>query len=159
MQKQTLTAIVILVVVLIGGLFVSRNLESISPIVATDTTPTDNTQITADALDGMIHVFDPTEDALLASPLTVAGEARGAWFFEGSFPVRLYDSAGNVLAEGVATSTEDWMTEDFIPFEISLDYKTPATDTGTLVLMKDNPSGDPANDMTLTIPVRFDEVQ
>lgn len=91
----------------------------------------------------------------VASPLTVTGRARGYWYFEASFPAELLDGNGNQLAIQPAQAQSDWMTVDFVPFSVTLTYPTPATATGTLMLRKDNPSGEPANDDFLAIPVVF----
>ncbi len=91
----------------------------------------------------------------VASPLVVTGEARGNWYFEASFPVRLYDSANNLLTTGIAQAQSDWMTTNFVPFTVTLNFTAPTSGTGTLVLQKDNPSGLPANDAQLVIPVAF----
>ena len=47
------------------------------------------------------------------------------------------------------------MTEDFISFRAELSYERPATDTGTLLLIKDNPSDIREYDAQIEIPVRF----
>lgn len=91
----------------------------------------------------------------VSSPLTVTGKARGYWYFEASFPAELLDANGNQLAITPAQAQSDWMTEDFVPFSVTLTYPTPATATGTLMLRKDNPSGEPQNDDFLAIPVVF----
>ena len=89
------------------------------------------------------------------SPLVVAGEARGFWFFEASFPIRLYDVDGKELAVGIAQAQEEWMTEDFVPFRAELLFTKPNTSEGVLVLEKDNPSGLPEHADEFRIPVRF----
>ncbi len=91
----------------------------------------------------------------VSSPLTITGEARGYWYFEASFPVKLLDGDGNQLAIAPAQAQGEWMTEDFVPYSVTLTYPTPPTPTGTLILMKDNPSGLPENDDFLSIPVIF----
>src|SRR5476651_630333 len=48
----------------------------------------------------LLHVTVPNED--LVSPLTVTGEARGSWYFEGSFPVLLLDANGKELSHTTA---------------------------------------------------------
>ena len=101
-----------------------------------------------------IRVTQPTAGALITSPLTVRGEARGTWYFEASFPVRLLDAQGKSIAVTPAQAQGDWMTTDFVPFEALLTF-TIASRTGTLVLEKDNPSGLPQYDASITIPVRF----
>lgn len=102
-----------------------------------------------------ITVAAPLPDALVTSPLTVTGEARGTWYFEASFPVKLLDANGNVLVQHYAEAQSDWMTTDFVPFIATLTFPTPTTATGTLVLEKDNPSGLPQNAAMITVPVNF----
>ena len=101
-----------------------------------------------------IQVSEPDANTVVTSPLTVRGEARGTWYFEASFPVRLLDSSGNELAVAPAQAQDDWMTIDFVPFEVTLTYTTTSA-TGSLVLEKDNPSGEPQNAASIVIPVRF----
>lgn len=91
----------------------------------------------------------------IASPLLIKGEARGNWYFEASFPVYLFDGNGTELAVAPAQAQGDWMTTNFVPFEVTLNFITPATPTGTLVLKKDNPSGLPEHDASISIPVKF----
>lgn len=104
----------------------------------------------------MIQVSSPAPNAAVSKsqPLVVTGRAVGPWYFEAVFPVKLLDSNGNVLAQAPAQAQADWMTTDFVPFQVTLTFTT--TDTsGTLVLQNDNPSGEPQNDKIVTIPVMF----
>ncbi len=96
----------------------------------------------------------PNQDII--SPLTVKGRARGSWFFEGSFPVFLTDWDGKIIAQGVAQAQGDWMTNDFVPFEVTLSFvadKDAYSNRGSLILKKDNPSGLASLDDALEIPV------
>lgn len=95
----------------------------------------------------------PLPGSVVTSPLTITGQARG-WYFEASFPVRLLDSAANEIAITPAQAQGDWMTTGFVPFQATLTFET-ASQNGTLVLEKDNPSGEPQNDASLSVPVRF----
>lgn len=104
---------------------------------------------------GLITVANVAPGDQVASPLVVTGEARGYWYFEASFPVKLLDGNGAQLALVPAQALTDWMTEDFVPFSVTLTFPPPSTATGTLMLMKDNPSGEPQNDDFLAIPVVF----
>jgi hypothetical protein len=101
-----------------------------------------------------IQVDAPAANAVVQSPLVVTGRARGTWYFEASFPVRLLDSAGNELAVSPAEAQSDWMTTDFVPFQTTLVFTT-TSQTGSLVLEKDNPSGEPQNAASVVIPVDF----
>ncbi|MBI4133473.1 PQQ-dependent sugar dehydrogenase [Candidatus Uhrbacteria bacterium] len=103
----------------------------------------------------VIHVTAPAPNELVGSPLTVTGEARGTWFFEASFPMQLEDAEGNVIAVGFVEAQGDWMTTEFVPFRGTIQFDAPASNQGTLVLMKDNPSGLPQFAEEVRIPVRF----
>jgi len=103
----------------------------------------------------LIKIDNPRPNAKITSPLTVTGQARGNWFFEASFPVKLMDETGDELARGIAQAQGEWMTEDFVPFTAKLEFWGPAGSTGTLILERDNPSGLPENDSQLVVPVKF----
>lgn len=95
------------------------------------------------------------------SPLKITGEARGNWYFEASFPVSLVNWDGLIIAQGPAQAQGEWMTEEFVPFEITLEFENPSWDAdfskrGALILQKDNPSGLPEHDDSLEIPVVFE---
>ena len=103
----------------------------------------------------MIRVETPQAGAVIRSPLTVRGQARGHWYFEGDFPLMLRDSGGKILARGVASAKGEWMTNDFVPFVGKLVFAAPEGLSGELILQKDNPSGRRELDDSLIIPVRF----
>ena len=103
----------------------------------------------------LIRVSAPLPEDVMVSPLTVTGEARGFWFFEASFPVKLLDENGKQIAIGIAEAQKEWMTESFVPFKAELQFISPETERGTLVLERDNPSGLPEHDRALGIPIRF----
>ena len=113
-----------------------------------------SSQVVTDNAD-LITVFSPKPGEAVKSPLTVTGEARGYWFFEASFPVRLLDANGTVLVETFATAQDEWMTENFVPFSVELTFTQPASQSGQLILMRDNPSGLPENDASILIPIIF----
>jgi len=103
----------------------------------------------------LIKVSSPRPNQVVASPLLIEGTARGFWFFEASFPVKLFDANGNTIATGIAQAQSEWMTRDFVPFRLRLEFARPKTSKGSLILEKDNPSGLPQNDDKLIIPVKF----
>lgn len=102
-------------------------------------------------------VEQPVAASLITSPVVISGQARGMWFFEGSFPVFLTDANNQIIAQGIATSTQDWMTKEFIPFTATLYFERPLTETGNIILKKDNPSGLPEYDDQLIWPIKFDQ--
>lgn len=103
----------------------------------------------------LIQVNQPKEGDRVKSPLVVQGRARGNWYFEGSFPVRLETAAGEVLAEVPGSAQGEWMTTDFVPFELSLVYGTTTATSGVLILQNDNPSGLIEQAKEIRIPVLF----
>ena len=104
----------------------------------------------------LISVSNPVKNQSVSSPLTITGSARGNWYFEAVFPITLKDATGTVIAQGQGQAQSDWTTTDFVPFTATLTFPAqPAGSTGTLVLKNDNPSGDPAKQKELDIPVKF----
>ena len=105
--------------------------------------------------DNLIRLESPRPNTLVDSPLNITGMARGYWFFEASFPVRITDANGTELGVAPAQAEGEWMTEEFVPFSATLEFKSPATQRGYLILEKDNPSGLPENADELKIPISF----
>ena len=104
----------------------------------------------------LIRIITPRPGATVTSPLRVRGEARGTWFFEASFPVRLVDADGHEIAVVPAQAQGEWMTERFVPFEAVLEFSASAAGTrGTLILEKNNASGLPEHADELRISVQF----
>jgi hypothetical protein len=97
----------------------------------------------------------PRPNQIVSNPLIISGEARGYWFFEGDFPVKLVDENGVVLAEGYVTAKSDSMVEEFVQYEGSISFDAGVSKKGELILMRDNPSGLSENDDQLIVPVKF----
>jgi len=106
----------------------------------------------------LIKIDNPRPNQIIENPLFIKGEARGNWYFEASFPVKLFDDNGFLLGVTPAQALGDWMTEDFVPFNTTLLFAVPSTPKGRLVLEKDNPSGLPEYADELIVPVYFKEV-
>jgi hypothetical protein len=106
----------------------------------------------------LIRITSPRPNQTIESPLTITGEARGFWFFEADFPVKIYDGNNKLLGVAVAQSQGEWMTENFVPFAATLDFSFSGTKKGVLVLEKDNPSGLAQNADELRVPVVFKTV-
>src|SRR6476620_3893721 len=78
-----------------------------------DVAPTENQAVepttTYKSLKGIsIKVFRPMKGDQVSTPLVVMGEVPGNWSFEASFPVKLLDSNGKVLADETAQVQADW---------------------------------------------------
>lgn len=111
---------------------------------------------TGNCRDTLIAVETPPPGAVIESPLTIRGRARGSWFFEGDFPILLKDAGGNVIARSYVTAETEWMTTDFVDFSGSLSFTNPRRGSrGTLVFVKDNPSDQAKLDDSTAIPVFF----
>jgi hypothetical protein len=124
--------------------------------ISKETAATASETNTKDNTSDQIKVTNPMTNQVVGSPLTVEGEARGTWFFEATFPVNLLDAIGDVIASSPANAQGEWMTQDFVSFKAQLIFEKPATNTGVLVLKKDNPSGLPENDASIEIPILFE---
>ncbi len=105
--------------------------------------------------DSLVQLALPSPGATVSPPLRIEGVARGTYFFEGSFPVRLEDGDGNELITAPATAAGDWMTDNWVGYSAILEFTPPKTETGTLILERDNPSGLERNAHRLRIPIRF----
>lgn len=161
-MKNSLLSIVIILAILIAGVFALSNfykqkLDNDPP----DETLSDLEEYIASKSD-LIVLHEPEPLSSVSSPLSIKGQARGTWYFEGDFPIVLLDGNGAVITQWFASAVLDpndpsstWMTEDFVPFEAELIFTTPATSEGTLVLHKDNPSGLPEHNDELRIPLSF----
>lgn len=101
----------------------------------------------------LIVVELPFPGAVTGKEFSVIGKARGFWFFEASFPIQVLDKYGKVLAQGIAQAQGEWMTEDFVPFKADIKIPESYIGTATLILHKDNPSGLPENDASISFPI------
>lgn len=144
-HKFTLTAIICLIGVALVWL-------TFSP-TGNVTKEGDGQMTYVNASSDMISVELPFPGAVTGKDFVVIGQARGMWFFEASFPVELLDKNGKMIAQGIARAGSDWMTENFVQFRA--DIKAPESYIGpaTLVLKKDNPSGLPEHDASVSFPI------
>jgi len=125
-------------------------LDNLPPLSPADNNPApDVATATAEVI-----IFQPQPGAVVTSPLTVKGQARGGWFFEASLPVKLVDANNQLIVAHYGTADSDWMTPDLVPFTSILEFSTTAT-SGFLIIAKDNPSGLPEYDASISWPVNF----
>lgn len=103
------------------------------------------------------RIIKPKYASVVSSPLTIVGEISGGWYWEGSFRITLEDHDGVILSETVATATEAWTEEGLVPFTAVLMFDSDSRVSGTIVLIKENPSGLPENDDFIKIPVLFSQ--
>ncbi len=104
----------------------------------------------------LIVVEAPLPGAVTGKEFLILGEARGNWYFEASFPVTILDKNGKVLVQTYATALGEWMTENFVPFRAEIEVPQSYIGPATLILSKDNPSGLPENDASVSFPITIE---
>lgn len=163
MNRRTLTISIALLLLLgVGAYFALRGGDNIPDVTlnpgdnsGATTTPNTPNNPNTPATHPNVRVTTPQPNATVGQNFTVKGEAR-LWYFEGSFPVEVVDANGKKLAIGIAQAQGEWMTTDFVPFNAPITLNSvPATQTGTIILRKDNPSGLPQNDDEFRVPIKF----
>lgn len=105
------------------------------------------------ASSSLIAVELPFPGAVVGKNFTVIGKARGIWFFEASFPIEVLDKNGKTLAKGIAQAQGEWMTQDFVPYKTEIKIPESYIGPATLVMKKDNPSGLPEKDASISFPI------
>jgi len=150
MKKLILLVIILIVAAAAAFIFFSQSQkqDNIQP------SPSNNESIIySNASADMIKVELPFPGAVTGKSFSVIGEARGTWFFEASFPIQLFDKDGKLLATAIAQAQEDWMTENFVSFKADITAPEYYIGEATLVLKKDNPSGLPENDASISFKI------
>lgn len=129
-----------------GKHFTNPDAQNVTP--PGEFTSTKGTTITLDNV---------ASDQRVSSPLTVNGLVPGNWSFEASFTVQVTDRSGRVLGQAAAQLEGDWMTEQDVPFSVTVQFERPASSNteGFLVLQKANASGLPEHDDRVRVPVIF----
>ncbi|MBI4118654.1 MAG: DUF192 domain-containing protein [Parcubacteria group bacterium] len=106
--------------------------------------------------ENLIRLDEPKIGGIIKNPFIIKGQARGNWFFEASFPVKVMDANGKIIMASYAETQDNWMTTDFVPFEKEFYFDSePQTPYGFLILEKDNPSGLAEHADQIKIPIRF----
>jgi hypothetical protein len=104
----------------------------------------------------LVKIDLPVRNQKISSPIFVKGEARGQWYFEASFPIQVLDEDGTVLGQGTGQAQGEWTTTNYVPFIGEINFTKPKGKTGSIIFKKDNPSGLPANDDSVSISVSFE---
>ena len=124
-------------------------------------TPEENGEVQEEAremaaIEDTIEVYRPRPGERIESPFEIEGIARGHWFFEAAFAIRLLDENEKEIAVAVAEARDDWMTDGWVDFSANLDFETPDSKEGFLLFEKANPSGLEEYERELRLPVRFE---
>lgn len=147
MKTNTLIVAIVLIVLGVAGYFFWHN-KADAPVV--DKVVEKATYVNSSK--DLIVVDLPFPGAVTGKIFSVMGKARGTWYFEASFPVQVLDKDGKVLWQGPAQAQSEWMTEDFVPFKVEITISDSYIGPATLVLKKDNPSGDSVRDASVSFP-------
>ncbi|MFW5773788.1 MAG: Gmad2 immunoglobulin-like domain-containing protein [Tangfeifania sp.] len=104
-----------------------------------------------------IRIEKPTAGSTVSFPLEITGEARGNWFFEAEFTVRLVQN-GTELAIAIVKAQDDWMTMDYVPFSATMNFDAEGRGgDASLVFKNNNASGKPELDKTFKLPVKIEK--
>lgn len=155
-MKHTLIGILVLVVITsVGYFFYTQTAHAPVETAGNESgvNPATSDFIYVNASGDTIRVDEPVPNAVVGKTFSVAGSARGVWYFEASFPVEVTAPDGTVLAQLPATANGDWMTNDFVPYIVSLKITNGYTGPATVTLKKDNPSGEPERDASVSFSV------
>lgn len=97
---------------------------------------------------GFITVARPQANTRVTSPLTISGDAS---VFEATLQWRVTDSAGRVLAQGIATATAGAPARG--TYTVSATFAPPATDTIGIVEVFERSPRDGSIDEIVRVPV------
>ncbi len=111
--------------------------------------------------DDLMVIDSPELNGVVTSPIQITGQAKGTFFYEGSFPILVTDSKGQIIGDGVATAQGAWATESLVPFTATIPYLLPSGSTektGTIILQSED-SVTQANPKYRAVPIVFSEAQ
>lgn len=156
MNRWGLLALALTIIALGGALMLTIIPAPKTPIEVATSTGAGATSTAATTTPGIADLITVDPIVLSSTTAIVTGKARGSWYFEASFPIQIKNASGTVIAQNPGQAQGDWMTTDFVPFSAALTYPAePSGSHGTAVLKNDNPSGDPAKQKEVDIPIIF----
>ena len=167
MQKNTIISIVVALVLIAGGFWIYSNTaqtpntdtENGDQVQNNTTTeevePISNNGNSTTTTHSDINLSNVSDGDTINRVMTIEGEAKGPWYFEADFPVVAKDTSGQTIDTFIATAQSNWMTTNFVPFEVDIDLSNYSGNTAVLEFQKDNPSGDPQNDDSYSIQVNL----
>jgi len=128
------------------GIHVGLNIYD--PKVQTEQTVTQNGMI--------VNIMSPNLSLPLKSPAVIHGKVSGVYFSEGVFPVVLADAKGKEIVRTLAHADGEWMTQDFVPFTVELNFQKNGNNSAKLIFERDNPSGLPENGASQSFDVSLE---
>jgi hypothetical protein len=168
-NKRTTTLFVVfslIIVLLLGYIFVKnpvpvqvQNIDPTPPVATPNNvtvvpTPVPVTpMISGDT--GNFVSFSIAPGATVSGKMNATGSIKGGYFFEAVAQGMLLDANKHVLRKFQFAATTDWMTSGVVAFKASIDATGIAPGAGYIRIANDNPSGIPANEKYIDIPVVF----
>lgn len=104
-------------------------------------------------LSARVSLQSPKEGSTVDSTFELLGKAPGNWFFEATFPIQVRDNEGNVIGRTHANALGEWMTTELVSFQATIHLNQEYHGPATLILMRDNPSGLPENDDSISVDI------
>lgn len=157
-MKRIFPIIVFILILLVGGLYLFRNVTVNDTIVAVPSPLPSPTKTACTAL----TLNSPQANQKISSPLRVTvtvdnrnKDCRWTVFEAQAGTLQLLDEDKTVIGKGVLTTSEDWMTNEPVTYngEITFD-KAPTGKKLELHVIEENPSGKPDSQI-LTFPLTY----
>ncbi len=148
----------ILLLLVIGLVWLSFTTPAEAPVNSPQTPPsaqtaTTSVQAVAVASSSRAVVTSPASGAKVAHTFTVSGSAPNNWYFEAVFPIQVRDSNDDLIANAQARAQSDWTKPGMIAFTANVTIDAAYSGPATLIVLKDNPSGNPENSDEVTVPI------
>jgi hypothetical protein len=95
-------------------------------------------------------------EEITGDTLVIKGAIPGNWYFEANATFKVLDGSYKEIAFGNIQALSDWMTDQKVPFEISVSKQSlNYTGDATIIISSDNPSGIEEKTKRLYIPVKL----
>jgi len=145
-KTNTFLLLILIILMVVAISIMSKDKEAYLPMFEDNTKVENNNQ----AEDFNNEVFGNKDDLIsfsiepgqkVSGKMTITGEIKGGYFFEGNILVSILDSNKNVLINGYGTATTDWMTASPVPFTASIDFTGLTQGKAYIEIQNDDPSG------------------
>lgn len=103
-----------------------------------------------------IVVTTPIANQVVTTPFKIEGKAIGPWYYNDQLYAKLMDDNQKIVAaKPIKALSSTTTTADFVPFVVAIDFPTPETAKGKLIIEKTNPNFTQGESGSLIIPVLF----
>lgn len=102
-----------------------------------------------------IEVTTPEPYAIIESPFKIEGKAHGTWFLNNAILVKVLDDNKKILATKSVYALDDTSANRLIPFVAAIEFPTPQTYRGQILVEKTSTVDNPGKNGPLVIPIKF----